>query len=86
MSNAMTPKHPRWDEFLGKLEGPGACNFRKRKGNTTWKCKGGMDKTFARRILAKMGFDDGAITKSLAWFEAHGGHCDCEILFNCADR
>jgi hypothetical protein len=76
----MTDKHPRWEEFCNRLAGPEGCNFRKKPdGNTTWTCFGGTDKTFATRILEAMGMD---VTASLAYFSEHGGHCDCEILFN----
>ena len=78
--DVMTPDHPRWEEFCERLEGPEGCNFRrKRDGNTTWRCAGGTDKRHARRILTSMGMD---VEESLDYFEANGGYCDCEILFN----
>jgi len=77
---AMTPGHPRWEEFCDRLAGPEGCDFQKKPdGNTTWTCAGGTDKTFAARILKAMGMDAAA---SLTYFDEHGGHCDCEILFN----
>ena len=76
----MTPEHPRWEEFCNRLAGPEGCDFQKKPdGNTTWKCAGGTDKTFATKILKAMHVDMAA---SLAYFDEHGGHCDCEILFN----
>ena len=76
----MTLQHPRWEEFCERLAGPEGCAFRKKPdGNTTWKCAGGNDKTFAAKILKAMRMD---VAASLAYFDAHGGLCDCEILFN----
>jgi len=76
----MTPEHPRWEEFCNRLAGPEGCDFQKKPdGNATWKCAGGSDKTFAAKILKSMGMD---VAASLAHFDEHGGHCDCEILFN----
>lgn len=83
----MNREHPRWEEFLKRLEGPEGCNFQEKEpGNPlsiTWLCAGGNNKDFATKILTDMGGID--IDKSLAFFHANGGHCDCEILFNVAD-
>ena len=77
----LTPEHDKWEEFIKRLEGPEGCDF---KGETasdmTWKCKGGMDKTFATAILKDMKEFD--VDATLEYFEEHGGHCDCEIIFN----
>ena len=79
----MTPEHPRWKEFCSRLAGPDGCNFREKvpgdAASATWNCRGGTDKTFAAKILRDMGMD---VERSLAFFDEHGGHCDCEILFN----
>lgn len=76
----MTPDHARWEEFCNRLSGPEACDFKADPvSGFTWKCKGGMDKTFAEAILPDFDVD---VPASLAFFESHGGHCDCEILFN----
>ena len=76
----MTPKHPRWVEFCNRLAGPEGCDFKKKPdGDATWTCAGGNDKTFATKILKAMNMD---VAASLAHFDEHGGHCDCEILFN----
>ena len=84
MLELMTPDHPRWNEFVEALEGPGYCNFHEEElGNPNsikWHCEGGMNKPYAKAILEKMsGFD---VEASLRFFEENGGHCDCEILFN----
>jgi hypothetical protein len=47
-----------------------------------WRCEGDQAKhPYARAILAKHfpGVDAAA---SIEYFEAHGGYCDCEVLFN----
>lgn len=80
----MSPKHPRWRNFIRRLEGREGCNFREKKPgdatSITWRCRGGHDKTYATAILKKVGGID--IAGSLAYFDDHGGHCDCEIVFN----
>lgn len=81
--NVLTPV--QWDEFLFKLEGPAGCNFRKnKKGETRWNCKGGRDRSFAEKILREMQIEQ--IEQVLAFCDENGGYCDCEILFNVADR
>ena len=74
------PRHPRWEEFLDRLCGPEGCDFQ--EATMTWTCFGGTDKRFSRRVLAGMGLSERAIEVSLAYFEDHGGHCDCEVVFN----
>jgi hypothetical protein len=76
----MTPRHPLWKKFAERLDGPEGCNFKDINGKFTWSCKGGMDKSKAKAILESMADID--VEKSLAYFDEHGGHCDCEILFN----
>lgn len=77
----MRPGHPRWREFLDKLEGSDGCDFKRdEKGEATWRCKGGNDKSLATAILQSLGDVD--VPGSLIYFENNGGHCDCEILFN----
>ena len=63
MSVGMTPMHPCWDEFVGRLCGRLACNH---------------DHSCSVRVLAGMGFDSREIDLSLAYFRQHGGYCDCE--------
>lgn len=90
MSKVMAPEHPLWDEFRERLEGPEGCNFQGEDDEegklivdtVTWKCAGGKDKSLATAILETI--SDVDIPASLAFFEEHGGHCDCEILFNVA--
>lgn len=72
--------------FLITLEGKKGCNLRYRKkgdpSSLTWKCAGGTDKSISKRILRGLGLDDKDTTRVLAVASKHGGHCDCEILFN----
>ena len=87
MNGIMIPEHPRWEEFCDRLIGPEGCNFQQTDPQDpktiTWKCKGNDKgknyKSFARRILEDMNVD---VERSLEFFQEHGGHCDCEIVFN----
>jgi len=80
----MTPINKRWEKFAEMLEGKEGCDFKERiegKPETiTFKCSGGKDRPFATAILEKMGNID--IPETMKFFDAHGGYCDCEILFN----
>lgn len=78
MYEIVRPGHPKWKDFVEKLEE--TCNFKTVKGKTTWDCSG--DLSFARTILEEM--QDVDIERTLEWFEEHGGFCDCEILLNIA--
>jgi hypothetical protein len=78
----MTTAHPRWSEFVGRLGGPEACDFRQEAGGTvTWNCTS-HTRDQASRILRDMGATDGDLLATLDYFDAHGGYCDCEILLN----
>lgn len=76
------PGGPRWPEFCKTLGGPGYCDFRGKGRDEKWTCKGGEDKSHSEAILRGMGLAEHAIAESLAYFEKHGGYCDCEVLFN----
>lgn len=82
MALSMCRSHPRWTEFLDRLAGPEGCDF---KEDGSWRCAGGYDKTYATAIMRDMGLSETEIAYSLVDFEDHGGHCDCEILFNVAE-
>jgi hypothetical protein len=76
----MKPGHKKWRRFCNRLAGPEACDFKDHPTKRfTFKCGGGNDRSMATRILKDMGAD---VKASLAFFSEHGGHCDCEILFN----
>lgn len=80
----MTPEHPRWNEFITRLEGPEGCNVHLKDPtdpkSVVWTCGGGDEKSFASKILNTMFEID--VKKSLEFFEEKGGFCDCEILLN----
>jgi hypothetical protein len=73
-TEAMTPSNPKWGKFTKTLT-----ESLKKVG-----CKGGRDKTLAARAMEDMGFHEALIDASLAYFESHGGFCDCEIIYNIA--
>jgi hypothetical protein len=75
----MTPINPRWHEFCDKLAGEKyRCNGPLRMEDGTLRLE-----SFAVQILSEMGNMD--IESSVAFFERHGGYCDCEILLNVED-
>jgi hypothetical protein len=76
ISQPMRPRHPRWTEFIDRLAGPAACNFKAE----TWTCFG--DTRFTERILASMGLEPAAVAASVRHFRSRGGYCDCEVVFN----
>jgi hypothetical protein len=83
---AMTKVHPRWEEFLDRLVSPEGCDLRQSSdGRLASKCSSEPDKKFARRILKRMGLTKEDIEASCAYFDAFGGHCDCEIYLNSPD-
>ena len=74
----MTPLDPRWSEFIDRMEGPDGCNFR----DDRFTCDNTPNRPLARSILRRMGLTGPEIEQSLGYFSAHGGMCDCEIIFN----
>jgi hypothetical protein len=78
----MTLEHERWQEFADRLAGPDGCNFHEGEdGILRWKCGGGRDKSLTLKALESMGSDID-IPATLVYFDEHGGHCDCEVIFN----
>ena len=83
-SEILTPTSSRWDEFVDCLEAAvsrGGCNG----GWITLHGKevlANPDRVhlYAQGIMRRMGDVD--IPGTIAFFEAHGGYCDCEILLN----
>jgi hypothetical protein len=75
----------QWREYFRRLEGPEGCDFQETP-TWTWNCAGGTDQTFSRAILAKIGLDEGTINEVLQCVSSLGGMCDCEVLFNAAER
>jgi hypothetical protein len=74
-----------WDVFFDRLYGPEGCNFRPEDGENIWNCKREAGHPFSRTILARMGVLKADIDKCIKFFEAHGGYCDCEVVFNVED-
>ena len=72
---AMTKEHPKWEEFVNRLEGPEGCDFKERVPGKplteTWTCLGGTDKSLAQAILKTMSEID--IAASMEYFESRGG-------------
>lgn len=75
----MRPGHPRWEDFIVRLHGPEGCNFTGEGASMSFTCDGStLSKSEA--ILTDMGDID--VDESLDYFRDHGGHCDCEVIFN----
>lgn len=69
----MNQEHPRWGEFMQKLEQAVTPD-----GENITGCQ--HDHAHCRRILTEMGGVD--IEKTIKSFESHGGYCDCEVILN----
>lgn len=67
------PQHPRWDEFIGKLDSVirtvRDCDTTNRR---------------SREILTEMGGFD--VEASLDYLASEGGYCDCEVFMNVLPR
>lgn len=79
--------NPRFSEFIDRLAGHGYCDFSEDKeGHLKWTCDSSTDnKPMAYALLTDMGLSFDGIHKSFAFFQEHGGFCDCEIVFNCQE-
>ena len=78
----LTIGHPRWEEFIGRLEQ--RLEFRERgdqPGNYEWRCgKGGDQFAYSREVLTEMGLQPQASLANIR-VQRHVC-CDCEIVFN----
>jgi len=74
MKEMMTPRNRRWPEFIDRLAGPEGCRFRP---GPTWKCS--HTHRFTAKILRSMGC---LVERSIGFFIANGGFCDCEVVMN----
>lgn len=75
------------EEYFDRLGGPEGCNFHTDDdGEWRWTCFGGNDKRHSEKILREMDFGLGDIELMHEIVDELGGHCDCEILFNAAER
>jgi hypothetical protein len=79
-AEVLTVESRRWRDFTERL-------FDKLGGKLPGRCDGddvatGGTNTFrySKAAMAEMGDVD--VEGSLAYFEQHGGYCDCEILLN----
>ncbi|HYA01973.1 MAG TPA: hypothetical protein VEI04_02535 [Syntrophobacteria bacterium] len=79
----LTPEHPLWDEFSHRLAGPEGCDFRfEARRGYVWRCEHGNNKDLATAILRSFpGID---VEGTMAYFQARGCRCDCQIMFNAA--
>ena len=68
---AMTPRHPRWNEFISRLRSPEGINYKK---VDSYVCSGKI--MFTPKILIDMGCD---VNKTLFFFKNKNLFCDCEI-------
>jgi len=72
-SEILTPDSPRWGTFIEGLESwLSECGCDGDSGEHVHRC--------AKAVMYKMGGIN--VEGSLAYFEDHGGYCDCEILLN----
>lgn len=84
----MSPWHPRWKEFIDKLNaviGPSPeedgiphCGGHLTNGDGSVRAE-----AHAVAILNEMDMDT---IKSIAFFNAHGAYCDCEIMLNVEEQ
>jgi len=85
----MDSLHPRWNEFVDRLNGPEGLNWQpdpEDPGNDMWTRDGTPARPLARAILVDMGLTDTEISATFAWFDQHGGGCDCEIVWNVVSK
>jgi hypothetical protein len=79
MSELMTPQHPRWNEFVARLNGAMLPLQEPDTGELSWICPSDPTFPLSSEILTVIsGIDLGA---TLAFFADHAA-CDCEILLN----
>lgn len=71
-------------EFFYRLDVEGVKFKEDKKGMPYWTCF--HDFRFAKKILNSMKITKGEQHLFLKLCEAHGGFCDCEILFNAEER
>jgi hypothetical protein len=78
----LTIGHPRWQEFIGRLEQ--RLNFHERgdtPGKYEWRCGKGEDRfAYTREVLAAMGLQPEASLAAILG-QRHVC-CDCEIILN----
>ena len=75
----------KFEELLDFLDSEEGCNFHERipgdSKSVTWKCDGTLAMTLI--WMETHGITNGIEQAiNLAEIQRHGGHCDCEVLFN----
>ena len=71
-------------QLIDWLNGPEGCNFRAEPEGSehyVWDCDG--KHTLTRRWLEEHGL---TVESEMEALRHMGGHCDCEVVFNCDDR
>jgi len=86
-SGPMTLDHRQWADFMERLYVGCDVRFEVHNGENsmTWTCDGAESFPASRRILVEMGLTPEGIERSIAYFEEHSGHCDCEVFLNVDD-
>jgi hypothetical protein len=91
MDIIMNKNHPKWEEFLERLDGIEGCNFRyidenltEKQGlndriNINWNCKHGNNKYYAKEIIRKY-YPECHIRLTMQFFESKGACCDCRNI------
>ena len=88
MATILTREHPNWDDFVRILTAivnihevavPG-----EEEPELQWTCHGDL-----RQSIATIAFmetlditEDIDVDGTISYFQANGGYCDCEVLFN----
>jgi hypothetical protein len=94
MAEILPRDHPSFEEFIKRLKSPEGCNIkevnykfvetthesREIAYRYTWECNATADRPKATAILKTI--PDIDVEGTLAYFDEHGGFCDCEVLFN----
>jgi hypothetical protein len=82
-TDLMTPFHPRWEEFMARMNERLDCRINVETGEETWDCRSDPACPLATSILDAMSvtssIDMEASLQNLAF---HGGSCDCTIMMN----
>jgi hypothetical protein len=81
MPERLTPKHPRWGEFIFALDDALVMQEDPQTGEPRWTCPHDPSYPLAAGILAGMADIDVAAT--LRYFRRHAGCvCDCAVRLN----
>jgi hypothetical protein len=79
----MSPFHPRWQEFMERMDEGLERRIDVGTGEETWNCRSDPDCPLATGILDTMSVTSGIdVEASLEYLAFHGGCCDCTIMLN----